>query len=249
VLEQDCTGRAKHAHGFIPVSDLRQALGRSSRTTWQAEVLCERPGVNHAVYPSFNRVTHVREDVGLLRRPEPRWVAGLDFGLRSPLVTVIALTDELGPDGTLHILGSYAHTDRTLDQHLPAIDAYVRDLGGPPPAGFRMLAVDPAGGARNSQTGLSDIAVLRRHGWRVRSFPSRLSEGIERIRRRLDHGRLFIHPRCTALIEALERYHFDPDRPHDEQPVKDGPDHWCDALRYLILNLDLPYIAERGSYL
>ena len=35
--------------------------------------------------------------------------------------------------------------------------------------------------------------------------------------------------------------YFDPSHPESSTPVKDGPDHACDALRYMIINL------ERGS--
>jgi hypothetical protein len=62
--------------------------------------------------------------------------------------------------------------------------------------------------------------------------------GVEIIRRRLDRGTLVVHPRCTALIEGLTKYHFNPDDPRDSRPVKDGPDHVCDALRYLLVNLE-----------
>jgi hypothetical protein len=63
-------------------------------------------------------------------------------------------------------------------------------------------------------------------------------EGIEAIRRRLERQTLTVHPRCQKLIEALTCYHFDVQRPTNESPVKDGPDHVCDALRYLVMNLE-----------
>ena len=67
---------------------------------------------------------------------------------------------------------------------------------------------------------------------------SGLPEGVERVRRRLDRGTLLIHPRCVRLIEAMQSYHFDAQHAGSDVPVKDGPDHACDALRYLILNLE-----------
>ena len=134
-------------------------------------------------------------------------------------------------DHRVEILDEYIQTDLTLDQHLEVIAA----RGWPK---VQWLGVDPAGGQRNAQTGLTDIQVLRRAGYSVHSQRVSVREGIEAVRRRFDHRLLFIHPRCTQLIEALVQYHFDPDRPHDDSPVKDGPDHLCDALRYLVVNLD-----------
>ena len=75
-------------------------------------------------------------------------------------------------------------------------------------------------------------------GYVVRSRHSTLRDGIERIRRRLDHRTLFIHPRCERLIEAMHCYHFDTEHAQKQEPVKDGPDHLCDALRYMIVNLE-----------
>jgi hypothetical protein len=31
--------------------------------------------------------------------------------------------------------------------------------------------------------------------------------------------------------------------------VKDGPDHCADALRYLVVNLDRPYVTKVSNYL
>ncbi len=50
------------------------------------------------------------------------------------------------------------------------------------------------------------------------------------------------------LIESLERYHFPEDNPHSLEPVKDGADHAVDALRYLVVNLDRPYITRVYGY-
>ncbi|CAN5759230.1 hypothetical protein BH11PLA1_BH11PLA1_21510 [soil metagenome] len=51
--------------------------------------------------------------------------------------------------------------------------------------------------------------------------------------------RLFFHERCRKLIEAMTRYHYDAERRDSTEPAKDGHDHACDALRYLITNLDI----------
>ena len=101
------------------------------------------------------------------------------------------------------------------------------------------LGVDPAGNQRNSHTGISDVQALRRLGYAVKTKRSTLRDGIERVRRRLDRRTLYIHPRCTRLIEAMRQYHFDINHPQREDPVKDGPDHLCDALRYMIVNLEV----------
>jgi len=138
-------------------------------------------------------------------------------------------------DAHVHIRDEYLEADRTLDAHLDAIDQQAEQRGHPRPT---FVAIDPAGAARNTQTGRSDAELLRRRGYRVVARPTRIRLGIDRVRARLDRGTLTIHPRCARLIDALQQYHFDPDRPENQTPIKDGPDHAADALRYLITALD-----------
>ncbi|MBI1373937.1 MAG: hypothetical protein GC159_14535 [Phycisphaera sp.] len=134
----------------------------------------------------------------------------------------------------VEVIDEYICSDATVERHLAAIDA----RGWP---GVAWLGVDPAGHQRSSHTGCSTIELLRRAGHRVRARRVGLRDGIERVRRMIDPAdgppRLIVHPRCRRLIEALSTYHFDTQRPYDEQPVKDGPDHAADALRYMIINL------------
>ena len=59
---------------------------------------------------------------------------------------------------------------------------------------------------------------------------------------------LYIHPRCRGLIESLQRYRYPEARPDDESPMKDGADHAPDALRYLVVNLDLRSAARVARY-
>lgn len=251
VLWAECGGRAKHAAGFMRIDDLIAQWRRTSRDTWQAEMLCLRPRRSDSVYPGFDPDRHVRviawpeAEAGANERPasveaEVResvmWVGGMDFGLRSPLVMLWAVVRGRGESAQVHVVDEYAQRGRTLEQHLAQIQAQAEARGHGPLA---WLGVDVAGRARNSHSGLSDIDMLRRHGYRVRSIRSAVAQGVQRIRRRLDHGTLTISPRCAELIEAMQRYHFNADQPHQDEPVKDGPDHWCDALRYLIINLEL----------
>lgn len=235
VLWDDCRGRAKHANGFMNIDDLVAQWHRSSRETWAAEMACQRPRRSECVYPNFDLGRHVararRESVGEATAFE---VSGMDFGLRSPLVMLWAVVAGPGssPEAQMvHVIDEYVEEGLTLEQHLRAIEG--RNL--PQPA---WVGVDPAGRQRNSHSGLADIDVLRAHGFTVRARPSMLQDGIERLRRRLDHDTLRIDPRCVRLIEAMRNYHFDRHRPQRQEPVKDGPDHACDALRYMILNLE-----------
>ncbi|GAB4194773.1 MAG: hypothetical protein Kow00105_09000 [Phycisphaeraceae bacterium] len=236
LLWEDCLGRARYASGFIPVEDLIQQRRRTSHRVWDAEMMCRRPEVSDCVYPEFDPARHVRAVVPEAGTGE--WVGGMDFGLRSPTVLLWARVGPVGESNeerVVHVEHEYVHAGRTFTQNLQAIRDQADAVGIPMPT---WLGVDPAGNQRNSHSGISDVQALRRAGFQVRSRGSALRDGIERIRRRLDRRTLFIHPRCRQLIRALQAYHFDVSNPHRQEPVKDGPDHLCDALRYLIVNLE-----------
>lgn len=59
---------------------------------------------------------------------------------------------------------------------------------------------------------------------------------------------LIIHERCEQLIAALESLHYSRTNAHDLNPVKDGPDHAADALRYMIVSLDCVESARSYRY-
>ena len=242
-LWADCRGRAKGAAGFVSVDDLVTQRERVSDVAWDSEMMCRRPQTRDSVYPQFSRQRHVvgtqAADLATGQTTEQAmWLGGMDFGLRCPTTLLWAQLHHGGRDAVIHIAAEYEATQLTLEANLSAASALADRLKLPAPDRLDWIAVDPAGAQRNRQSGLTDIEVLRRAGCRVRAPRARLAVGIERVRRRMDHGLLTIAPRCTALIHALESYHFDTSHPHREQPIKDGPDHLCDALRYLVLAVD-----------
>ena len=243
-LWHDCRGRAKQADGFLSIDDMIAQQRRTSDETWASEMMCRRPRHDTSVYPNFEVRRHVRAAGNVDQTADGaqhgpggqgvRMIGGMDFGLRSPLVMLWARlirATEGSADDVIHVVDEYYETGLTLDAHLERISH--RGWGA-----LSWIGVDPAGGQRNSQTGISDIEVLRERGYRVRSRPTRIRPGIETVRRRLDRGTLVIAPGCHRLIESMHNYHFDADRPNNEQPVKDGPDHACDALRYMLVNLE-----------
>ncbi|MEO0965108.1 MAG: hypothetical protein AAFY08_08305 [Planctomycetota bacterium] len=243
-LWSDCQGMAKHSTGFVPIDDLITQRRRASNEKWQAEMLCHRPRRSDCVYPMFDPDTHIRP----APPGERAWFAGMDFGVRHPTTWLWASTptgaqclDRPGPDTPLHIHAEHIATDLTLDANLDRI----LDRGLPTP---RWVAIDPAGLARNEQTGVSNARRLRDRGLTPRARRHGVLAGVERVRRRLDRGLLTLDPACPQLARALAEYHFDPDRPHQQTPVKDGPDHLADALRYLINALDAHHPATCTSY-
>lgn len=243
-LWNECQGSAKSEErpaGHLSIADAISLKGRVSLSTWDAEMRCERPKSDDAVLPEFDQAVHVRAMPDI--EEDWPWVLGMDFGYRSPTVIVWGV---LSPDGVLHIVRERVASRCLLGEH---VDAMLEDERCQP----AWIGIDPAGWQGNAQTGLSDAQQIQRAGLTVRARRTTIRAGLDLLRARLrpatGEPTLYISPDCPHLIESLERYHYDMQRPMSEEPAKDGPDHAVDALRYLVTNLDRPGALKAGSYL
>jgi hypothetical protein len=165
------------------------------------------------------------------------WLGGIDFGYRAPTVFLWAWHDHA--HDALYIVDEQVASERTASAHIERALSRMREAAYGRPA---WVGADPAGHQRNEHTGRSTISLWREAGFMVRTKAHAIEQGVAALRARLRRADgtigLIIHPRCEKLIDAMLRYHYPPDRERDDQPVKDGPDHACDALRYLVFNLD-----------
>jgi hypothetical protein len=234
-LWDECGGMAKEkCDGFYKIDDAIAAKYRVSEDSWNSEMLCRRPSQKGRVFPAFRREKHVCDAV-----PGAAAAAGgtiemswaIDFGFRAPFVCLWVATHG---DGRAHVIDEYVREERTVAEHLLELES--RPHGRP-----AWVACDPAGSARNEQTAESNVALLTKRGYRVRKRPTKIVEGVERIRHALKPAAgeptLFVHPRCARLIRALEAYHYARDGRGGELPDKDGEhDHLIDALRYHFVN-------------
>lgn len=197
-----------------------------------------------------NPLLTVRGLKALQGSPGATLVCGMDFGIRSPTVILWAL---ISADGVIRVIDELVATDKSTSDHIRSI----KDSRWGPPV---WIGVDPAGRARSEQTQQSPVMLMIKSGLVVHSRRFALTAGLRMVRARLapamfrvvksDKGdgnviarldsspTLYIHQSCTKLIEALTRYRYDENDPRSQDPVKDGFDHACDALRYLVQNAE-----------
>jgi hypothetical protein len=254
-LWESCAGRAKardavgETPGHLHITDAITQMGRVAPQTWRAEMLCLEPRRSDCVFPEFDAALHVVDELpaGLLDNEQTTEaitiIGGMDFGFRSPTVYLWAAVDA---EDRVWVFDAYSQTATTIAEHIAA----VRDREWPAPA---WIGVDPAGRQRSRQTGVSDSTPWRRAGFRVRDRSLGTQQGLAMVRARLATAdgaapRLLVHRRCEDLIRALTEYHYPADRPESLDPVKDGPDHAVDALRYMIQNLDTRHETKLGRY-
>jgi hypothetical protein len=244
LLAEDCRGVARRGAGYFRIDDAVAIKARSSKAAWEAEMLCRGPHREYLVFAEFDPARHVSAVEWCDDWPAYR---AIDFGYRSPLV---CLWIQLSPDGRVLVMDEYVRSRLALSRHAAAI--LRRDRPGRPVA---MTYVDPAGRQKESTSGKACTELLAAAGIPCASRSSTVSEGLELIRAALapaaGEPTLIIHPRCAALVNAFNAYHYPPPGAAGDQdkPVKDGPDHLIDALRYFFVNRFRPRIAiERGGY-
>jgi PBSX family phage terminase large subunit len=167
-----------------------------------------------AVYPSFNRQTHVQavDCTG--------WAAvlGLDLGATHPnaLLTVRFAGERV------HIAQELYRTEMTATE---IIDATAEEYAD---AGAEFVVVDPSS---------KDIRLdLQRRGLHVRLGQNAITVGIKRVSALLPN--LTIDPSCTNTIAEFESYRY-PDRSGRDVP-EDKHNHSLDSLRYIAMELGTP---------
>ncbi len=252
-LADDCRGKARRADGFFKIDDAIAIKARSSRNAWEAEMLCLGAKHDWLVFGEFDQATHVAD---LEYCPDWPTYRAIDFGYTSPLV---CLWIQLTPAGIVHVIDEYARARRSIAQHAVEILRHnpgtgaspVPTTGETPVLPVVTTYVDPAGRARESTSGAACTELLASAGirccWRV----STINEGLELIRAALapasGPARLKIDRRCRQLIEAFRACHYPlPGSAGDaDHPVKDGPDHFIDALRYFFVNRMRPKIGVK----
>ena len=246
----------------MSIGDAIRMKSRVDTETWRSEMLCQRPGRAQSVFTDFDRSTHV------VTRDPPREsdhqcsrtiIGGMDFGFRSPTVILWAIREH-SFDGTelITVVDEYVQTQRSMQQHISMLrqragedDHLVPNTSTCP---YTMkphwIGADPAGTANTGASSQgSHVAQLRIAGFQVKLARVDVQMGLAMLRAKLFPAcgprKLVIHSRCHKLIEALESYHYPTSLPNTEVPEKDGPDHLCDALRYMIVNLEQGNVTAR----
>lgn len=246
-LEAECGGKAKgrlpEQAGHISIDDAIVMKSRVGQATWASEMLSLKPRRSDTVFPEFEEDRCVI-DGAFVRADFERIVAGMDFGIRSETVVLLAGVQS---DGTITVLDEWVRTDQPLQPAIDRLQEWEREGWGP----LAMLAIDPAGKARCMQSGKSNATVLKESKLPVHYKKMDVAMSIRQVRDlllptragkpadasdALPPAKLRVHRRCTRLIECMHRlmYRTSP----EGKPVVDktsGFDHACDALRYLVM--------------
>ena len=228
--------------GTIPQSEIEQARRDMDIRAFRQEYEASFETFGGQVFPFFDRNVHVSANVTFEPMFETAW--GVDFGWASPTALLLI---QMSPDETIFVIDELKAVETPIREAAKTmIDRkWTRIVSIHPRVDSNMpefVFCDPAGSARSEATGTSSVVELRAMGLNVRyrrPYEGVIQDRISLIRKWGQNKKLFIHPRCVNLINAMETYRYaDPKGGiQSEIPLKDGvSDHWIDALGYFMVN-------------
>ena len=227
--------KAKRSDGHYPIESLIQKMATTSTRVFEADYLCKLSSSEAAWFPDFQVETHVKEEADF-RRGHPVYLA-VDTGVFTGAVffQVVPGLDREGPTEVVHVFADYLSEGRSAEANARAI----REMAGLRCDGILHHATtDPAGNSRNA-VGPTVLAEYARSGLFLDAWPyGKVADSLALlesfIRPSIGSPQLLVHPRCEALIRALQCYRRAKrggqwiDRPEDPQhPHED----LVDALR------------------
>lgn len=195
-------------------------------------ILGEWVAAEGAIYDMWDPDTHVIPTADLPPIAE-LFAVGVDYGTTNPTHAVaLALTAEpvqrlLVVDEWRYVAGASGHrwTDTQLAQGLEAwLDALTAETGHTP----RWVFLDPAAASFHTQLAQDHVRGLAH-------ADNDVAYGIRTVANVLGRGRLVVADRCTALINEIPGYSWDPKATEkgEDKPLKVA-DHGLDALRYAV---------------
>lgn len=194
------------------------------------------------VYPEASRPVHM---VAADRNPATPLFCAWDFGYSGATVLILAQIENYGDLVEIQVLAYHENSGQIIDDYVPIVHEWESLYGD-----IRHVG-DPAGLARNIETGRGVIDALADHGIYVESphwLHSDAKEGIRLTRVALrgargmpnaPHVRVRINPLAERLMDCLENTHYPLDKngtrvEGKEMPADDEFTHGSDAFRYLI---------------
>lgn len=239
---------------YVPREEIEQAKRDMDGRVFKQEFEASFETFGGQVFPSFDRSKHVLASIKFENDLE--FDLGMDFGWSNPTVTLfiqvndnddVFVFDELRTTQTTikeignKIMAKEYHRERVEYTEISAFSS-IRPLKHLSLKKPDCIYCDPAGDAKHEAMGTSSVHELRKQGFNVKyrkKYPGVVQDRTNIIRKWLNNGKLFLHPRCVNLIRAFEMHRY-PDPKEDiqsELPLKDGiSDHDIDALGEFFIN-------------
>jgi hypothetical protein len=222
--------------GYVDSNELAALRAEMDRKRYAQEFDASFESLGTRVYHAFDREANV---CALELLPDAQILVGMDFNI-NPMAAVIAQR----AGGQCQVIDEIVLLNSNTQEMMNEINRrYPRRSG--------VVHPDPSGVARKTSApvGKTDFHIIKECGWPVyETKPYPIIDRINTVNARLCNAqgqrRLFISPRCTHLIRALDGLTY---KEGTKIPDKSsGLDHICDALGYLIMGV-FPIVTHTVS--
>ena len=222
--------------GYVAPDELAAVRTEMDAKRYEQEFEASFQTLQTRVYHAFDRERNVTE-LDLL--PDAPLLIGMDFNI-NPMTAVIA--QRAGDQ--CHIIDEIVLSNSNTQEMMDELNQRCKGRSG-------VVHPDPSGVARKTSApvGKTDFHIIEEAGWPVYTAkPYPLVDRINTVNARLcdarGQRRLFISPKCTHLIKALDGLTY---KNGTKIPDKSsGLDHSSDALGYLIMGA-FPMITQNWS--
>ena len=217
--------------------DLDELKRTLTKETVLQEIMCEFQSYQGKVLP-VDRYQTISKDVKY--DPSKPVYAGVDPGYRQSHIVICQLHNETDRFAAIHQIDEISLTNSTTEELAQAMKAK--------PYRYTAIFGDPAGSGTNLHSGRSDWQVFLDYGLRVKikrdAITRNVVSGVTHMRKWFEDANgkthFFMHPSCKESLASYENYHYPEHKAEQSlkhEPVKDGREHGCDALRFMIVNL------------
>ncbi len=223
--------KAKRSNGHYSIDSLIQKIKATSLRTFESDYLCLGPRAEGVWFSSFQRSLHV--DPAAEYNPKLAVELAVDTGVYTGAI-FFQIVERAGNDNEqgeeILIFADYLAENRSAEMNARAILELSRARCG---GHISRVTTDPSGDYRNA-VGPTVFSEYQRAGlsklepWPLGSVASGLALIDSFLQPAEGPPRLRIHPRCEALISALENYRRkkrggqwldspeDPQHPHED---------------------------------
>jgi phage terminase large subunit len=207
---------------------LRKAYREGSWDVWPGQY-----------FPEFSRDRHICEEAGFRPRDLKCYI-GLDWGYVSP---GCAMFLAVLPDRRVYVFDEYTFKGTTVGVVADQIRRKCAEWGIRP----TVMADNQMWGASN-ETGETMAETCMRRGLLMRQATKDRINGWQRFRAFLSDAPdgkpwMTVHPRCTQLVRTIPALQQDGANPEDVD--SDGPDHWAEAVRYVLFARPMPGVESQ----
>lgn len=236
---------------YLTQKEQAYALAGLSEEEKQARKAGQFVHFSGLIYNDFDPSKHIvpqsnwLDENGEVKLPENKTVIlGIDPGLRNRCAVLFSFTDE---DDNMYIYDEIYEQGKTVQEIAEQINRLNMQYHVMP----NYTVIDPAARNRNHQTGRSDQMEYADNGILTIPGQNAVEAGINRVRERLQNGKLLIFDNCVNLKKEITRYRWReaPRTGEDGKPLPlKTEDHALDALRYIVMSRPyLPHVEKKNN--